>query len=385
MPPRVIGPYRVVSTLGAGGIGTVYRAVDNRNGSEVALKLLSSGPALDPNAARRMAREFEALFDLDHPNVVKVFDTGVYRGYPYLAMEVIEGLNLRDYIALHDDIASGAHVMPPSASPPESSDDDSGEVAVFTPDKLGAEPNTDANIFTESVESDPNDHEGGPDALRRLADLIDEPMTDEVQSSSDEGDVPWPGADPDAQTVRKVVVRPVDLEILNRTDRIARIKEAFSQICEALAYVHAHGLVHRDLKPANVMVDDDRRIKLMDFGLAKFLADDSGVTAKGRIVGTYRYMAPEQILGERVDARADLFSLGVMLYEFMCGRPPYSASTPLQLWQEMADHDPAPLSTLNPGVDEHLARVAHQLMRKDPNERFQTAEEVYEELVGFPG
>ncbi len=102
MPPRVIGPYRVTATLGSGGIGTVYRAEDTRDGSFVALKLLSTGPALDPNAARRMAREFEALFELDHPNVVRVFDTGVYRGYPYLAMELIEGLSLRDYLRVEE-------------------------------------------------------------------------------------------------------------------------------------------------------------------------------------------------------------------------------------------------------------------------------------------
>jgi eukaryotic-like serine/threonine-protein kinase len=386
VPPRVIGPYRVVSTLGSGGIGTVYRALDNRSGEDVALKLLSSGPALDPNAARRMAREFEALFELDHPNVVRVFDTGVYRGYPYLAMELIEGLNLRDYIALHDDIASGMNPVPASVPFGVASESFSGEVPVFTPDGLGAEPNTDLHaIFTDSVDSDPSDHEPGPDALRRLADQIDEPMTDEVPSSSDDAPpLPWKPANSEDVTIRPRPVPTINLALINSPERLSRIKDAFLQICEALSFVHAHGLVHRDLKPANVMVDDDRRVKLMDFGLAKFLADDGGVTAAGRIVGTYRYMAPEQILGERIDARADLYSLGVMLYEFMCGRPPYAASNPMQLWKAMSEHEPAPLSTLNPGVDEHLARLATQLMRKDPNERFQTSEEVYESLVEFP-
>ena len=98
MPPKVIGPYRVLETLGSGGVGTVYRAVDRRTGEAVALKLLSTGPALDPRAARRLAREFETLAELSHPNVVKVFDTGVYQGYPYLAMELVEGLTLRHYL-----------------------------------------------------------------------------------------------------------------------------------------------------------------------------------------------------------------------------------------------------------------------------------------------
>src|SRR5688572_8755212 len=108
MPPKVIGPYRVLDTLGTGGVGTVYRAIDRRNGESVALKLLSTGPALDPRAARRLAREFETLSELSHPNVVKVFDTGVYQGYPYLAMELVEGLTLRHYLSLPGEDVGGS-------------------------------------------------------------------------------------------------------------------------------------------------------------------------------------------------------------------------------------------------------------------------------------
>ncbi|WP_233588189.1 protein kinase, partial [Corallococcus sp. CA049B] len=99
MPPKAIGPYRVLETLGSGGAGTVYRALDRRSNDEVALKLLSTGgPSLDDRAARRLAREFETLADLAHPNVVKVFEAGVHAGQPYLAMELIEGLTLRHYL-----------------------------------------------------------------------------------------------------------------------------------------------------------------------------------------------------------------------------------------------------------------------------------------------
>src|SRR3954467_9482906 len=108
MPPKVIGPYRVLETIGSGGVGTVYRAIDRRNGGAVALKLLSTGPALDPRAARRLAREFETLYELSHPNVVKVFEPGVYQGYPYLAMELVDGLTLRTYLSLSPDELSSA-------------------------------------------------------------------------------------------------------------------------------------------------------------------------------------------------------------------------------------------------------------------------------------
>src|SRR5687768_14649828 len=98
MPPKAIGPYRVIETLGSGGVGTVFRALDKRTNETVALKLLSTGPALDPRAARRLAREFETLADLSHPNVVRVIESGVFQGYPYLTMELIEGLTLRHYL-----------------------------------------------------------------------------------------------------------------------------------------------------------------------------------------------------------------------------------------------------------------------------------------------
>ena len=163
--------------------------------------------------------------------------------------------------------------------------------------------------------------------------------------------------------------RPRISTALNRPERIGRLKDAMLQLAEALSYIHGHGLVHRDLKPSNVMVDEDRLVRLMDFGLAKFLADDGAVTADGRLVGTFRYMAPEQILGEGLDARADLYSLGVILYELLTGRTPFDARTPHELWQKVLETEPPPLVSLNPGADAALARIAHRLIRKEPDER----------------
>jgi len=173
----------------------------------------------------------------------------------------------------------------------------------------------------------------------------------------------------------------VNLAELNRPERVGRLKDSMLQLCQALAYIHGHGLIHRDLKPSNVMVDRERLVRLMDFGLAKFLADDGGVTAGGRLVGTFRYMAPEQILGERLDSRSDLYSLGVILYELLCGKAPFDAPTPYELWQKVLETEPLPIVALNPGGDSQLARIAQKLIRKEPSERFQTAEEVYEALV----
>lgn len=378
MPPKVIGPYRVLETLGSGGAGTVYRALDRRTTDEVALKLLSAGPARDARAARRLAREFDTLVDLSHPNVVKVFESGVHQGVPYLAMELIEGLTLRHYL----DLGSGDRQTPPGSHTPRSplsilrtADDDFGPLS---------------RSFSDSMDdSDDSPHDG----TFGLEAFAEEAPSEDLESFASSGsphvgigsddslegfDLPPPMPripEPEEEPGR--VVREEDL---NRPERMGRLKDAMLQICEALAYIHGHGLVHRDLKPSNIMVDDDRQVRLMDFGLAKFLADDAAITEAGKLVGTYRYMAPEQILGEPLDGRSDLYSLGVILYELLSGRPPFDAKTPHELWRQVLETEPPPVLALNLHGDPQLARVAHRLIRKEPDDRFQTAEEVYEAL-----
>ncbi len=378
MPPKLIGPYRVLETLGSGGVGTVYRALDRRTNDSVALKLLSAGPALDTRAARRLAREYETLADLAHPNVVKVFDVGVFQGYPYLVMELIEGLTLRNYLDLRGtDLLSpsGSISTPRARALPQDSgswgDDDEQD----SDDEGGPMPFNLA-AFSEEEPSEELGLHAGAESIRALADAADEPDTGDPESY----DLPLDMVDPKVQLVERRIAE-ARTEDLNRPERMGRLKDAMLQVCEALAYIHGHGLMHRDLKPSNIMVDEDRQVRLMDFGLAKFLADDAGLTADGRMVGTFRYMPPEQILGEPLDARADLYSLGVILYELMTGRPPFDAKTPSALWQQVLEVEPAPILGINLRGDPQLARVAHKLLRKEPDDRFQTAEEVYEALA----
>jgi eukaryotic-like serine/threonine-protein kinase len=388
MAPKVIGPYRVLETLGSGGVGTVYRAIDRRTGEVAALKLLSTGPALDPKAARRLAREFETLQHMSHPNVVKVYDTGVFQGYPYLAMELVEGLTLRHYLALaEEDLASDAALAraisvyrnpgsSPSPDPVDESDadeeDENAQSGVFNLSTFGEE------APSEEFSGDEADFEEGPDRVRAWADLADEPDTN--VSSSGEMKVPY-DLPPAEDRPIGVKLSAAELERLNTPERIGRLKDAMLQLCESLAYIHGYGLIHRDLKPSNVMVDEDRTVRLMDFGLAKYISDDAAVTADGRLVGTFRYMAPEQILGEKLDTRTDLYSLGVILYELLSGRPPFEAKTPYELWQKVLETEAAPISSINSRADRVLSRVAHRLIRKEPDDRFQTAEEVYEALI----
>jgi len=369
MPPKVIGPYRVLETIGTGGVGTVYRAVDRRTNEAVALKLLSTGPALDPKAARRMAREFETLSELSHPNVVKVFDTGVHQGYPYLAMELVEGLTLRHYLSLNSDQLSSSHSGTLKLHADQTTADDSEDELSYTPNPFTL------SSFAEESPSLTGEYSSGPESLRALADAADEPDT-QMSYDGEVSQVSVPHGPEEAPRAESPRVG-----MLNSAERMGRLKDAMLQLTEALAYIHAHGLIHRDLKPSNVMVDDDRQVRLMDFGLAKFLADDSAVTAAGRMVGTFRYMSPEQIQAEPLDARADLYSLGIILYELLAGKPPFDAKAPFELWQKVLEMDAPSLTTVNPGADRLLSRIAHRLILKDPDERYQTAEEVLEALT----
>ncbi|WNG35342.1 serine/threonine protein kinase [Archangium violaceum] len=392
MRPNLIGPYRVLETLGSGGIGTVYRALDARSNEAVALKLLSGGPAMDSRAAKRLVREFETLADLSHPNVVKVYDTGVFQSSPYLVMELIEGLTLREYLSLRGEellsqassasnskSASGSFLRTQAAASASASVE--GSVSRESASSEAGGGLFDLSAFAEEAPSEDMAamRFGSSGSAARLPVQM-EPW---LGSDSDELDpldfeLPYDVAGPGAEPVKRETA--ARLEELNRPERVGRLKDALLQICEALAYIHAHGLVHRDLKPSNIMVDEDRQVRLMDFGLAKFLADDAGMTLDGRMVGTFRYMSPEQILGEPLDGRSDLYSLGVILYELMTGRPPFDAKSPVDLWHKVLETEPPPVLAINQNGDPQLARVAHRLIRKEPDDRFQTAEEVYEAL-----
>ncbi len=154
------------------------------------------------------------------------------------------------------------------------------------------------------------------------------------------------------------------------------------QTAAGLAAAHGQGLVHRDVKPANILLENGvERVKLTDFGLAR-AADDASLTQSGVVAGTPQYMAPEQSRGDPIDHRADLFSLGSVLYAMCTGRPPFRASNTLAILRRVSDESPRPVRELNPDVPEWLAEIIDRLHAKDPVERFQSAEEVAE-LLGL--
>jgi tetratricopeptide (TPR) repeat protein len=263
-PGDSVGPYALRAIVGQGGMAAVHRA----EGPEgpVAVKILHQA-RITPEEVKRFRREFETLKRLDHPHVVRVFDMGEQDGFPWLAMELVEGTDL------------GALIERWQVEPPP--------------------------------------------------------------------------------------------------DRWERVAVIFRQLCEALAHVHGQGMIHRDLKPSNVLVGRDGRARLTDFGVVKDPdAFTTNLTVAGRLVGTVAFMAPEQITGDASDHRADLYSLGALLYTLLtCRRPIVADSIAGYLARHLTETPRAP-SELDPRVPRRLERVALRLLQKDPARRFASAGQV---------
>ena len=153
-----------------------------------------------------------------------------------------------------------------------------------------------------------------------------------------------------------------------------QVATIIGHICHALDYAHKAGIVHRDIKPSNIMLPKDGRPKIMDFGITKMFTSDATQTAA--MVGTPSYMSPEQIDLEKLDGRSDLFSVGAMFYELLCGQRPFTGPSITAILKKIATEDPPPLGEINPQIHPKLAAVVSRLLAKDPNDRFQSGAEV---------
>jgi serine/threonine protein kinase len=263
---KKIGRYKVIAELGRGAMGIVYKAEDPNLDRAVALKTI----ALEKDAEgaadykKRFMVEAKAAGKLSHPSIVTVFDFGEVDGMAYLAMELVEGTDLRK----------------------------------------------------------------------------------RVQQ----------GAIPPAEAV-----------------------EIACQVAEGLAYAHQRGIVHRDIKPANIMLPERGPAKIMDFGLARMrLADHK--TSSGIVLGTPRYMSPEQITGQPVDQRSDIFSLGIVLWEMLTGRRLFSGTEMAQVSHSITYDEHEPPTRVNPDLPAMLDFVVARALKKDPAVRYQDADEMAADL-----
>ncbi len=149
-----------------------------------------------------------------------------------------------------------------------------------------------------------------------------------------------------------------------------------SQIADGLAAAHKQGLMHRDIKPANILLENGvERVKITDFGLARAV-DDLSVTRTGEVAGTPQYMSPEQAMGEAVDHRSDLFSLGSVMYAMCTGRPPFRGDNAIAVIRRVVDESPRPIREVNADIPDWLCEIINKLLAKQPADRYQTANEV---------
>jgi hypothetical protein len=172
-----------------------------------------------------------------------------------------------------------------------------------------------------------------------------------------------------------------DLDAMLKGDvkmSLAQKLDVVIQLCDGLGYAHEQGIVHRDVKPGNVRVLEDGTVKILDFGIAKFA--QSSITQSGQIMGTPSYMAPEQIMGKPVDGRADLFSVGVLMYELLSGQKPFTGESPTTVVYQIIHVEPAPVNASVPELPDSLHEIVSRALQKNPDDRYSRASEMSSDL-----
>jgi beta-lactam-binding protein with PASTA domain/tRNA A-37 threonylcarbamoyl transferase component Bud32 len=178
----------------------------------------------------------------------------------------------------------------------------------------------------------------------------------------------------DGQTLREIVktTGPMSQQ---------QVLDVMADVCAALDFSHRHQIIHRDVKPANIMINRAGAVKVMDFGIARALGEGQNMTQTAAVIGTAQYLSPEQARGEAVDARSDVYAAGCVLYELLCGEPPFTGDSPVAVAYQHVREDPKPPSEVNPSIPPQLDAVVLKALSKNPLNRYQSAAEMRSDIV----
>jgi WD40 repeat protein/serine/threonine protein kinase len=325
-----LGDFRILREVGRGGMGVVYEAEQISLGRQVALKVLPFAAAMDAKQLQRFKQEAQAAAHLQHQNIVPVHYVGCERGVHFYAMQFIEGQTLAQLIA-------------------------------------------DLRLQIADCGKAPN----------RPQELLSGPPTKDAQPAL---------CNQQSGMATTAPVAVLSTERSTKSPAFFRtVAHLGVQVAEALEHAHQAGVVHRDIKPANLLIQGEPgasapgvRVWVSDFGLAR-LGSDPGLTMTGDILGTIRYMSPEQALAKRVpiDHRTDIYSLGVTLYELLTLERAYPGRTREEVLRQIAFDEPRPPRRLNKAVPAEVETIVLKAMAKNPEERYATAQELADDLKRF--
>jgi len=265
MGPSCIGKYRIIGKLGKGGMGDIYKAVQEPLNRVVALKVLPPQLSRDEEFAKRFEIEAKAISLMEHQNIVSIYEYGEEDGYRFIAMQFVDGMDLGSYI-------------------------------------------TETRLIS-----------------------------------------------------------------------IPEIIDFSKQICRGLRYAHSRNIIHRDIKPQNVLLDKNKVVHISDFGIAKIFST-ADITMTGSAVGTPEYMSPEQAQGKKLDAQTDIYSLGILMYEMLTRRPPFTANNSMAVAYKQVHEQPMPPSVKRKDTPKRLELIILKALKKEKHERYESVEELLEHL-----
>jgi serine/threonine protein kinase len=384
---RRIAGYRVVRELGRGGMGTVYEAVHVGLDRPVALKVLGTHAAPDSSARRRFLNEARTAAGLHHTHIVPVFDVGQVGGLCYYAMQRIEGSGL-DRVIRRRRRRRGADGSGRAVDSADASagwrDASSGSSASASSRLNRIWVRVSGSLAWGRAHPAP----GAALAAKRRASHSD--STTSWNKNGGPSIAREPGGLLSATTHRPGLAGPIGRDEADdpsfeppRGSAYHRwVAEVGLQAADALAHAHHHGVIHRDVKPSNLLIDSQGTIWVADFGLARRLADP-GMTHHDSLLGTPRYMSPEQGRTGVIDGRTDVYSLGATLYELLTLRPPFDGASAAELLDQIAGRDPVPPRVIDRRIPRDLETIVLKTLAKRPADRYESAAALGEDLARF--